>query len=264
MHGSLKILSTSFKEALAYRFNLFLYSFGTLFQILVMVAIWTALQSQGQIGEGYSYRELVSFSILNFALTFLFSTFSSFFFLTDKIRKGDVILELLRPVGFLRHLFFRNIGGSLFRLLFVFIPLLLIAYFGFGMLGPSSLPNFLAAVGASVLGYGINFLIWFLFGLLTFYSLDNMGTLLLFMATIQFLSARVVPLQYYPEFLQSLLNFLPFKSIYYEPTALYLGKIALDKLPEVFLFQGIWLLGLLALAGLCWMGISRRLVIQGG
>jgi len=264
MNPYFAISLTSFKQAIAYRFNIFLYSLGTLFQILVMAAIWTVLRDNNQITGALNYQELVSFSILAFSASALFSNFGVFFYLTEKIKKGDIVLELIRPVDFIFHLFFRNLGNTLFRLIFIFTPFILLGYFFFGLLPPASLGHLGATLLSLILGYGLNFLIFYLFALLSFYSLDNMGTLLLFLVSMQFLSGTVIPLDYYPDILRDVLNQLPFAKIYYQPISFYLGKLPLENLGGLLLNQGLWLVGIWLVASMAWRGLSRRLIIQGG
>lgn len=257
----LAVTGISFRNTLTYRSNLIFYTLGTVLQLLLMLAVWGALDAQGALTGGLSFRRMATYSSLAFSLNIAFSVFYIYGYLTDLIRKGDLAMELVRPLDFLPNLLFRYFGFTFFRLFFLAVPFFLLCTIVLDIELPrdgGQMLGFLASVG---LGYLINYFIFFLFALLTFISLDNSGILMTFMSISSLFSGLYLPFWIFPDWLRGAAEILPFKGIYFVPLSLYLGTLPVW---EGLVFQGAWLAGLVGLSLLFWRMMVKRLVVQGG
>jgi len=257
----LAVSHISFKNTLTYRFNMIFYTIGTIMQLLLMLAVWSALDSQGSLTDELSFSKMVTYSVLAFSLNIAFSVFYIYGYLTDIIRKGDLAMELVRPIDFLVNLLFRYLGFTFFRAGFLAIPFSIISAFVLGIQLPTT-PALVAYFALSVvLAYLIHYLIFLLFAFLTFISLDNSGIFLTFLSISSLFSGLYVPFWLFPTWLRNVAEFLPFKAVYFTPISVYMGS--LDPL-EALAFQGTWLVILVFATILFWRFMMRRVVVQGG
>lgn len=258
------LVAAAFKHSLAYRFNIFFYAVGTLLQIVLMASIWSALDSQGALQATGGRAQWITYSVVAFSLSSLFSMFATTGWLTERIKKGDIAMELVRPVGIQSHLFQRYLGSGLFRLIFAVGPFLVIGALVYGLIFPPDPAALALFLLSAFLGYCLNFSIWFLFSLLTFYSLDNSGLFLLFLALVNLFSGLYVPLWAYPPGLREVAEWLPFASVYAVPMDFWLHKPTWEMISRGLLGQAVWLLLLGGGGYLAWRGIQKHVEIQGG
>lgn len=260
----LAVVKGAWKLSLAYRFNILFYTLGTLLQIVLMTTLWTVLDSQGALADRGGYSRHITYTLVAFSLNVLYSMFAVNGFLAEKIRKGDLAVELLRPLDFQLHLLLRYLGSTLFRLAFVSLPFLLVGAWLLPLQAPADPPAAGAFLLSVLMGWLLQFLIWYFFGLLSLYSLDNGGVFLLFISLSSLFSGLFVPLWLYPPFLKDLAEILPFRGLYAIPLELYLSPFEAGKAGSALAFQAAWTFGLLGLSRWAWAGIQRRLIVQGG
>lgn len=258
------LAEASYKFSTAYRMNILFFALGSLLQIVLMASVWTALDLSGALSSTGGRGTWITYSVVAFSLNSLFSMFAVMGFLTDKIRKGDIALELVRPVNFQLHLFLRYVGSSLFRLIFVCVPFVLVGAVFMGVFLPSDPAAWGTFILSALLGYVIHFEIWFLFGMLTFYSLDNSGIFLLFLSLLNLFSGLYIPLWAYPSGLRELTMALPFHGVYATPLEAWLRGPSPDFFWNGMLPQILWALALWAAGWLMWRSIQKRVEIQGG
>ena len=80
----------------------------------------------------------------------------------------------------------------------------------------------------------------------------------------QILSGLYLPLQLWPEAMQTFLYYQPFAGMLDLPVRLYVGAQPLARAGELVLLQAFWT-AVFVLAGRAWIGRSfKKLVIQGG
>jgi len=257
----LAVSRISFKNTLAYRSNLIFYTLGTLLQLLLMLAVWSALDKQGALGPDLNFKKLSTYSALGFSLNIGFSVFYIYGYLTELIRKGDLAMELVRPVEFMKNLLFRYFGFSVFRIGFLALPFWLLCNVVLGLQVPPDVPTALAFVLSIALAYLVNYFVFFLFALLTFISLDNSGIMMTFMSISTLFTGLYLPFWIFPDWLRGVAEILPFKAIYFTPISLYMGTMPVG---EALAFQGAWLLALVLLSQGLWKLMMRRIVVQGG
>ena len=264
MQRHLALIITTFKNSMVYRVNLLFYSLGTIFEILMMSALWKALYGEGLMINDLGLKDMITYSCIAFTLNILFSPWLVYDLIVEKIRKGDIALELLRPINFQIFVLTRYIGDAMFRFLFIYIPFLLFSKLLLDFYIPKDLSILVFFVLSSILGFLLNFSIWYIFCLVTFYTLDNEGILLTFLSTLNLFSGLVIPFWLFPQWLKNLAEVLPFKGIYYIPLTIYLQKATGAGILRELTFQICWLICLFIFGQLIWRLVMRKVVVQGG
>lgn len=181
--------------------------------------------------------------------------------LMERIRTGDIAIDLYRPADLQLWWMSADLGRALFQLLGRgLVP------FAFGALFfPVSLPSdagtwaaFLVAVLLAMLvGFGIRYLV----ALSAFWLLDGSGVAQATWITGFFCSGMVLPLNVFPGAIGEVVRALPWSSLLQGPADVLLGRV--DPW-SVFAFQATWAVALLALGRLVQSAATRRVVVQGG
>ncbi|MEU6575873.1 ABC-2 family transporter protein [Streptomyces sp. NPDC046805] len=227
--------------------------------VYVYLALWDAKPHLG----GYDRAQAVTYVWLGQAFLSTLAIGGGGFEgeLMERIRTGDVAIDLYRPADLQLWWLAADLGRALFQLLGRgMIP------FAFGALCfPVALPAdvstwaaFLVAVLLAMLvGFGIRFLV----ALSAFWLLDGMGVTQMAWLAGYFCSGMLLPLNVFPGALGDVVRALPWSSLLQAPADILLGHA--DPW-DTYVFQGAWAVALLTLGRLVQSVATRRVVVQGG
>ncbi len=257
----------AFLNILAYRIR---YYTGILTYILfvsVHYYIWQAVYANTDIGStginGYSLPEMITYLTVGWiARSCYFSTIDED--LDEMVRTGQVSLVLLRPVNLHLMMLSQAFGESLFRILFFTLPITLALAFLYPITLPVSATAgaifLLMSLGSFLILAEINFLL----GLCSFKLQSIQGLSRAKYALIQLFSGLLLPLSFFPVWLRTPAEWLPFQLITSLPLQFYLGKIGVDQSIYTICKLLIWIAILSTLSEILWRRSIKQLSIQGG
>ncbi|MEU1512230.1 ABC-2 family transporter protein [Streptomyces sp. NPDC005811] len=230
---------------------------------LILVYTYLALWDERPHLGGYDQAQAVTFVWLGQALYATLAIQGGGFEtdLMERIRTGDIAIDLYRPADLQAWWLANDLGRAVFQLLGRgVIP------FMFGVLCfPTALPGdpgtWLAFLVALVLAMIVSFGIRFLVALSGFWLLDGTGALQVLMVTGIFCSGMTLPLNVFPGALGEAVRALPWAAQLQMPADVLMGEA--EPLP-VFAFQAAWAVALLAAGRLMQSAATRRVVVQGG
>jgi ABC-2 type transport system permease protein len=180
------------------------------------------------------------------------------------IRTGDVVSDLAKPFSYLGFWLARDLGRAAYFVVFRAAPTLLAGQLVYGLHWPSSFVAWLLFALSLVLASVVSFGWRFLLNVSAFWTTDARGLGALALAATLFLGGFVVPIRFFPEWLQPLVLSLPFASMTQTPADLFVERLrGADVLAPLF-GQLAWALVLLTAAQLATLAATRRVVIQGG
>jgi ABC-2 type transport system permease protein len=183
--------------------------------------------------------------------------------LYERIRSGDVALDLSRPISLLPRSLAQGYGDALYFLGTRALAIYLFALSTYGV-APDVDAAWLAAPLCLVLAIAVSGTIWYLANCLAFWTQHAQGSLAAVMFAHAFLGGLEVPLAFYPEWLQVVCNALPFRAAFYTPMALLSGQLEGSELAFGLAHQVVWLTLLVGVARAVEARGVRRLVVQGG
>lgn len=246
----------------AYRFDLFMNILSTCLQIFIFWEIYRALYAGRNAVDGITMSMVTTNFILSLGLDAAF--FTDDYFLPRHIWDGSISTELLRPISFKGRMLAENLGNALFKIIFCFVPALLVSTVAVGISPPANALMLCAFVFSAMLGYGVLWTISFAvqmtaFWLINVWSLNTIKDVL-----IRVLSGSMIPLWFMPEWMQGVLRFTPFSSIYFTPVQIYLGQLSYQEILSRYLVQLIWIVIIFLIGNILWKNGQRKLVVQGG
>ncbi|MFJ8544489.1 ABC transporter permease [Streptomyces sp. NPDC093586] len=230
---------------------------------LILVYTYLALWDERPRLGGYDQAQAVTFVWLGQALLAALAIGGGGFAdeLMERIRTGDVAVDLYRPADLQLWWLAADAGRTLFQLLGRgVVP------FAFGALFfPVALPREVSAWAAFavavVLAAVVSFALRFLVALSAFWLLDGTGVAQMALLAGVFCSGMLLPLNVFPGVLGEVVRVLPWSSLLQAPADVLLGEA--DPL-GTFAFQAGWAVALLAVGRLVQAAATRRVVVQGG
>jgi viologen exporter family transport system permease protein len=226
------------------------------------IALWEARPNLG----GYDVSDAVTYVWLGQSLGMVGALWGGGFKedLAERIRSGDVAVDLSRPVDLQAWWLAGDLGRATFHLLARGIPPTLVGALAFDLTLPDEPLTWLAFLLAVLLGAVVCFSINYLFALTGFWLMDSRGVHQLAGLLAMFFSGMLLPLNIFPGWLGDLAGVLPWSSALQIPADIFLGTYRGLELLPVFAFQAVW-------AAVLWMAgraltslATRKVVVQGG
>ncbi len=252
----------SFLARSAYRFDHFMNILSTCLQIFIYWGIYKALYGGSAEVDGITLGMVTTNFILSMGLGAGFQV--NDFYLPQKIWDGSIATELLRPISFKGRMLAENMGNAAFNLLFRFLPALVTAVLVVGICPPKSPLMLFLFLCSAALGYGVLWTISFAVQMTAFWLVNIWSIITIKNVFVNVLSGSMIPLWFMPEWMQGVLHFTPFASIYFTPVQIYLGQLSYGGILGKCMVQIVWIILNYLIGSLLWRQGQRKLVVQGG
>ncbi len=251
------------KSALVYRFHFIVNIFTTPIALVVFYFLWKSIfEFTGQeVIRGFTFETMISYYALNMIVGFLIFTYVDED-LEERIVHGTLTPQLLRPLTYFWEIFADHMGVSLVSILIEIIPVSFIAIFFFGLGGPSLINGTLFVI-LVILAILINFMLGYLVGLTSFWFKEIGGIRRVRRVIVSFLAGSFIPLTFFPEWVISLSNFLPFQYIRYVPVTVYLGNHSLPESLLLMLGAAVWVVALYLITKYLWKVAYKKFAGSG-
>ena len=250
------------RARLVYRTSFWLDLASQFLEILLLVYLWRALLSSGPVANT-TLNDMIVYIVLG-QMIHHFTGSKTAEYIEDRLTSGDIAVDLARPVTFRTMMFLEDLGSSVSSLVLGSLPLLVVAIIWLDFGAPPSLLHLCAFLLLLAGGLLVAFYISYIVGLIGFHFVRT-SNLVWLVGTIQiFLSGRMIPLWFYPDWLRVIAEAAPFKLVYYTPISVYMGRTSVSEFGSAFLVLLSWLAVLVATESLLWKRTMSRLVLQGG
>ncbi|MGH3071656.1 MAG: ABC transporter permease [Gaiellaceae bacterium] len=227
--------------------------------------ILLAVYERAEVIGGYDVRDSIAYVWLSQGLMAVVGIFGAGWYeLARRVQTGDVATDLQRPLDVQRAELVQDLGRAGYQVLWRALP-----QFGLGaLLFEITIPGhpgrwlvFSLSVGFAVLvGFGVRFLV----NLASFWLLDYRGPVILAIAVNLLLSGAVMPLAFFPAWLDTAARLTPFASLLQAPIDVYVGAPVAGSTALVLSLQAFWALALYGAGRLVFAAGKRKLVVQGG
>jgi len=225
----------------------------------VFVAVYQTATSLG----GYDLQGAVTYTWITQAMIMVSSNWG-WWEVEETIRTGDVVSDLSKPFSYVGFWLARDMGRATYFVFFRAAPILLAGQVLYGLHWPSSVGAWLAFAPGLWLSVVVSFGWRFLLNASAFWTTDARGLGAVALGVALFLGGFVVPIRYFPDWLQPVVLALPFASITQTPADLFVERIQGTDVLGLLALQVVWAIVLLGAAQLVTLLATRRVVIQGG
>ena len=222
-----------------------------------------AVASAGTQLAGYDARSSITFAWLTQALIAPVNLFA-WTELAQRVRTGDVAIDLTRPVDLQLSLLAADLGRAAFVLLPRGLPPLLVAAAITGLALPGTALPYLLGLVSVVLAVSLSFCCRFALNLVAFWLVEIRGVVTLYITASNFLSGLMLPVAWFPDWLRVLATATPFPSFIQYPVDLLTGRVTGWAAAGHLAQQVGWLVATALLGRWMLARATRRLVVQGG
>ena len=259
-----EIARRGFRRYAAYRSATFAGAFtNTVFGVLRCYILLAVFADKTHVGN-FTAQDTVTFSLLAQSTLMVTALFAGGTEIATKIRTGDIVTDLYRPVDFQRYWLAHDSGRAVYQASWRCLPPFVVGALIFDVRLPHHAATWFAFVASVALAVLVSFGVRFLIGLSAFWLLDDRGLSQLTSAVQLFLSGFLVPIQFFPHWLATVSRALPFAAMVQIPMEVFLEKHTGVGLLSALGFQAGWAIVLYAAGALTLAAATRRVVIQGG
>lgn len=255
-----------FQRNLSYKANAIMFLIGDGVILLVTYYLWKAIykSAESSIINGFNFSEMIIYVMISYLTSLIINTDISYDIMSE-VKDGSIAINLIRPISYEKRMLAQGLGAILYNFVVIFIlgaiGVTIYLYQAGMSLTFSRVISYFLSVGLSIL---LNFYYSYIFGLLSFKLTNLWGLSQIMGAIIQLLSGALIPIVFFPEWAQGLFQFLPFSSMIYTPTMIYLGKLNASQTMSSLMIQVIWVLILAMMGKGLWKKMIKELVILGG
>ena len=253
------------KKNIIYKFSHLSTVTSILISMFIQLFLWRALLPDGatyQNGEEISYSTMTGYVFIS-ALLQMLTTSYLLDNTSSKIRKGDIVFNLLRPRGLLFVTLCESAGEGIYKLLFIIAPIGCVLGILFGVHLPDIFFLLLFSI-AVINAFLLVFFFEYLISLTGFWIVQTHSLGVFFWSIFSLLSGAMIPIWFFPEWLQQLASCLPFNLAFFFPISVFTGEIDAVAGLQGVIAQIIWLSVLGLLAHIMLRRGLRKIVIFGG
>jgi ABC-2 type transport system permease protein len=236
---------------------------NTIFGFIRASIMFAAIGSTGGEVSGYTAAQAATYVWLGHALIAPLEAFGTREVGT-RVHQGDVAVDLLRPTRFLGLYFAQKLGRSGFLLLGRGIPPLLVGALVTGLALPTDPLSYPLGLLSLLLAITVCFLADMMINLLAFWILETRGLSTVYTAVMNLLSGFLIPVAWFPDWLQRAAHLSPFPSMVQTPIDTLSGRVSPAAAWSLVCTQAGWAVVLGLAAWLMLRSGTRSLEVQGG
>ena len=233
----------------------------------VYIMVYVAFYESGGRNLPMELPQVVTYLWLNQALLALVNQFTRDQVLFKLIKEGGISYELARPKNLYFMWYFKVVGQRLANVTLRFIPLIIVTsllpyplHFG----APASILHFILFLLSLGFGTLLVTALTVFYPIVMLTTMNEKGIVNLIISLADILSGIVVPIPFFPKFLQIISSFLPFQYISDLPFRIYVGNISLYDGVFGICIQVIWIILFILFGNFLMKKNLKRVVVQGG
>ena len=235
----------------------------SVFGFIRVSVMFAAIAAAGGVLAGYDQQQASTYVWLGQALLAPVALYG-WTELADRIKTGDIAVDLARPIDLLGAWWAADLGRATFQLLTRGLAPVVIGAVTIGLALPGSWTAYPLGLISTVLAVSISFLCRFLVNLIAFWTIDIRGFIGFFLVVVGPFSGLYVPIHIFPTWLKIMAYSTPFPATLQFPIDVLSGRsLGVDALLVLAIQLG-WLLVLIVASRLVMSRAARRLVVQGG
>jgi len=243
-----RILLNTFRERKVYMFNTVMSVLLGFIPVLIMIFLWNKIYESGLKIDNFNKNSIITYFFWVYIVSNITEASTIARKISEDIRSGSINNVLIKPINHLRYTFLLYLCEKIVDTIIIVIPSSIFALLArdYISIDPQKIAPFLLVL---ILGCILNFLIYYIIGLSSFWSVNNNGIIQLWKNLISIVSGNKFPITFLPMFFQNILIVLPFEYTVYLPISILLGKSLSITIIIIELF---WIIFMYILSKIIW------------
>jgi len=254
------VFLVSWQNEFVYRVNFILWRIRNLLRFSMIYFLWAGIFISNRNVFGYNQPQMLTYVFMVFLMGTLILSAPSSDNIGGEIGNGDISNYLVKPVGYLKYWFIRDIASKSLNILFAIVELFLVwLVLKPQLIIPSSPQIIFGFVTAVLIATCLYYLLSCLVRFIAFWTPENTwGLSFLLLVFVETLAGGIFPLNILPSWIYTFLQFTPFPYLVYFPIAIFTEKIAGWELIRILLQSTGWLVLIFWMTKYTW---KRGLVV---
>ncbi|MFB6116500.1 MAG: ABC transporter permease [Candidatus Nanosalina sp.] len=254
------VARNAFKQATAYRLDAVTTLLSSVVFLVLYYAVWTAIDASGSVEGGLNQvmTYLVAGQVVSNAAFLQTEQFVGY-----RVRKGTIVNELKRPISFISHVYFHELGWVVFNTLVKALPIALVGAVFLNVKMPNLLNTAYFAV-STFLAFNLVFLLAYANSMFVFWTKVDWSIRMMRNTVTRLFSGVLFPLYLLPGGLEKIFNLLPFRAMADAPIQIFTGQASGSQILKIFGLQIFWIGIMFVIAHLMWRKAKTKLTVQGG
>lgn len=250
----LTVFSVSWQNEFTYRLNFILWRFRNILRLLMTYFLWRGVFVSNSNVFGYGQEQMLTYVFMVLLVGSVVLSAPSADNIGGEIANGDLSNYLVKPLGYLKYWFTRDLASKALNVLFAVFEISVLwfflrpeLYFSFSL---QTAAGFLISV---FLAMAIYYFISCCARFVAFWMPENTwGLAFLLLVGIEILSGGIFPLDILPSQVRTVLELTPFPYLLYYPIAIFQGKVLGIELLRALLMSGVWSAAMFYLTKFVW------------
>ncbi len=253
-----------FRSIANYRIEIIARILRGLIAPLATVILWEVIYatSKTTVINGFPSSQIFIYFFLTSALARIFPVVDVTIDMQSDIKSGDIATSLMRPMSYPILQFAASFGDPLvdFACLTLASFILVCAILGF-IPAPVHVALFAIEI---MLGFVLTWLLFFSIGCLAAYFVNIFGIMNVMLWVFNVLGGRLIPLTVFPTAIGSVLQLLPFGSVFYLPVVTLDGFASFSYIASGIAVTMIWIVIFFVMSSVIWRFSREKVMASGG
>lgn len=247
----IRMIGLYFERTFEYRLRSFVWLLIPIVNNFTLILFWN--------GAGLGSKEISSYYILMTIVGLITTSHVEYEVSQIDIKQGQLVNYLTKPISYPLTQLLSEIPYRILHGIYAILLISIFLYFFPGLLSIQlSFVQIPLVTLIIILGYLVSFFFKLSIAYVAFWFTDTTGFFELTIILLVILSGGIMPIPWYPPFLQTICNILPFAYSGYYPVAAVQGVIPLSELFSILGIQCVWLIILMYIHNTLWSnGIKK-------
>ena len=233
----------------------------------VYIMVYIAFYKSGGKDIPMTLSQMVTYIWLGQGFLALINQYARDHELFKLVKDGGISYELTRPKNLYFMWYFKVLGTRLANVTLRVFPLLIITFIlpkPYNLSLPSTFLIFIVFLLSLFMGTLLITGLVVLYPIITLHTMSEKGIVNMVITISDILSGLIVPIPFFPLFLQKISKVLPFQYISDLPFRIYVGNISIENGIYGIIIQLFWLIVVVLLGQILLTKSMKRVVVQGG
>ena len=254
---------TTLQQHLAYPGDFWLAPIARLGAAFAMIGFWSAIYQPGASYGGLTRDMMLTWAAAGVVLNQLVNVDIGDG-IAERIRRGDIVFEVLRPASFQAQAFGTWLGRVAYTLAIDTLPICIVLWGIARIGGPTGVDGSALAMLSLILAMLTAFLLQYSVILIGFWTIRVRTWTWLLNSTFALASGAIVPLWMLPDGLRFALQYTPISTLFHAPLSIFVGRATGAEAASLIAAQVLWLPVLWLISRWMMDQARRRVLIQGG
>lgn len=263
MKSYLAFVKCSFLSGLVWRAHFIVTLLSNLTYIVILYFLWRSIYGSSQALNGMTFNQVFVYMTVTSSIFVLFKAWLDWD-ISRQIMSGVITTRLTKPLDYQFMMLADAFGMVLNNVVLITIPSLLVLFVVFR----ASIPlgwNVVFFCLSLPLACLVSLLIDYTVGITAFYTESLWGVSTTKEIIMLVLSGGLVPLQFFPESIRSVLVYLPFQAIYHTPASILTDtSLSITDYIPMLAIQAVWAVALLIVSRLFFAHAVKAVTVNGG